>query len=151
MPNFSLNFSRPSSSVVPQYYNFLRLGHDGYEGIVSNMLSNAQALASRLATIEGLELLNDGSSFPIVALRAADPGATDLVTLSHRLRERGWIVPAYTLPPNAEHITVLRMVVKENFSRDMVDMLAHDLREALRSLHAGPGARPGRARTRPHC
>jgi glutamate decarboxylase len=84
-----------------------------------------------------------------VALRAADPQATDLMALSHRLRERGWIVPAYTLPPNAEHITVLRMVVKENFSRDMVDMLAHDVGASMRTLARGePVAHP---RRRPHC
>jgi glutamate decarboxylase len=150
MPNYSLNFSRPSNSVVLQYYNFLRLGHEGYSEIVANTLANAQALARRLGDVEGLQLLNDGSMFPIVALRASDPERTDLTLLSHLLREHGWIVPAYTLPPNAEHITVLRMVVKENFSRDMVDMLAHDLRVAMHALH-GPGKRERRARTRPHC
>ena len=151
MPNYSLNFSRPSSSVVLQYFNFLRLGHAGYAEIVANVLSNARALASKLGKIEGLELLNDGSDFPIVALRASDPERTNLTLLSERLREHGWIVPAYTLPPNAEHLTVLRMVVKENFSRDMVDMLAHDLRTALHTLHAGPSKRERGARTRPHC
>jgi glutamate decarboxylase len=152
MPNYSLNFSRPSNSVVLQYFNFLRLGHAGYKEIVASVLSNAQALAAKLGKIEGLELLNDGSTFPIVALRASDPGGPlDLNDLSHHLRERGWIVPAYTLPPNAEHVTVLRMVVKESFSRDMVDMLAHDVHEAVHSLKAGPGARAHKARTRPHC
>lgn len=150
MPNYSLNFSRPSASVVLQYFNFLRLGRSGYEQIVSNVLANAQALARRLAPIDGVELLNDGSTFPIVALRASDPSKTDLTELSHRLRERGWIVPAYTLPPNAQHITVLRMVVKESFSRDMVDMLAHDVHEALRAMKRGNG-RAARERTRPHC
>jgi glutamate decarboxylase len=150
MPNYSLNFSRPSSSVVLQYFAFLRLGHSGYEEIVANVLANASALADKLASIDGLELINDGSNFPIVALRAADPKETDLVTLSHLLRERGWIVPAYTLPPNAEHVSVLRMVVKENFSRDMVDMLAHDVHVAMQTLRAlaeGTNAhshRPGR-------
>jgi glutamate decarboxylase len=152
MPNYSLNFSRPSNSVVLQYFNFLRLGHAGYREIVMNVLSNAQALASKLGAIDGLELLNDGSTFPIVALRASDPdGSLDLTKLSHRLREKGWIVPAYTLPPNAEHITVLRIVVKENFSRDMVDMLSRDVHTAVRTLHREGGADPGRPRTRPHC
>jgi glutamate decarboxylase len=151
MPNYSLNFSRPSNSVVLQYYNFLRLGHEGYSQIVANTLANARALARKLGDVEGLQLLNDGSTFPIVALRAADPERTDLTLLSHLLREHGWIVPAYTLPPDAQHITVLRMVVKENFSRDMVDMLAHDLHAALHTLHAGPGSRARRVRTRPHC
>ncbi len=139
MPNYSLNFSRPSNSVVLQYFNFLRLGHAGYEEIVSTVLENAQALGRELAKIDGLELLNDGSQFPIVALRATEPQELDLVMLSHLLRERGWIVPAYTLPANAESITVLRMVVKENFSRDMVDMLAHDLRLSVNGLERVKG------------
>jgi glutamate decarboxylase len=121
MPNYSLNFSRPSNSVVLQYFNFLRLGRSGYEEIVSSVLENAQALGRELGSID-------------VALRATDPEALDLVLVSHLLRERGWIVPAYTLPPNAESVTVLRMVVKENFSRDMVDMLAHDVRHSMRTL-----------------
>ncbi len=67
------------------------------------------------------------------------------------MRERGWIVPAYTLPPNAQHITVLRMVVKENFSRDMVDMLAHDIHVALKALAKCTSTYPERPRDRPHC
>jgi glutamate decarboxylase len=150
MPNYSLNFSRPSSSVILQYFAFLRLGRAGYEQIVRTMLANASTLGARLGAIDGLELVSDGSVFPIVTLRAGDPEQIDLTALSHLLRERGWIVPAYTLPPDAEHITVLRMVVKENFSRDMVDMLAHDIGAALDTLAKGP-ARRGRARRRPHC
>ena len=149
MPNYSLNFSRPSSSVILQYFAFLRLGRAGYEEIVATVLQNAGALAAKLAALDGLELLTDGSQFPIVALRASDPKATDLTALSHALRQRGWIVPAYTLPPNAEHITVLRMVVKENFSRDMVDMLAHDMGSAMKTLTRGEHRH--RARHRPHC
>jgi glutamate decarboxylase len=151
MPNYSLNFSRPSSSVILQYFAFLRLGLSGYRQIVAAVLSNAHALASKLAKIDGLQLLGDASRFPIVALRATDPEATDLVELSHLLRERGWIVPAYTLPPNAEHISVLRMVVKENFSRDMVDILAHDVHGAMGALGRGERAHPHRSRRRPVC
>ncbi len=151
MPNYSLNFSRPSSSVVLQYFAFLRLGRAGYEAIVTSCLDNARALAAKLGAIPGLEPISDGSDFPIVAVRAHDPGRTDLVQLSHLLRERGWIVPAYTLPPNAEHVTVLRMVVKENFSRDMVDMLAHDVRLAMHTLSHEEPIHPHRPRRRPHC
>ena len=82
---------------------------------------------------EGIAV-TDGSQFPIVAVRATDPKALDLLATSHLLRERGWIVPAYPLPANAEHITVMRMVIKENFSRDMADMLAHDVRHSVRTL-----------------
>jgi glutamate decarboxylase len=161
MPNYSLNFSRPSSSVILQYFAFLRLGRGGYAEIVGSVLANAQALAQKLGAIDGLELVNDGSSFPIVAVTTSAGGSSgegagvDLVTLSHRLRERGWIVPAYTLPPNAQHITLLRMVVKENFSRDMADMLAHDVRASMHTLAhertATGGAQQQRGRQRPHC
>jgi glutamate decarboxylase len=151
MPNYSLNFSRPSSSVILQYFAFLRLGREGYENIVATVLANSRALADKLAAIDGLELLTDGSAFPIVALRASDPQELDLTRLSQQLRTRGWIVPAYTLPPNAEHITVLRMVIKENFSRDMVDMLAHDLGLAVHAQRRGQGGAPARPRHRPHC
>jgi len=149
MPNYSLNFSRPSNSVVLQYFNFLHLGLNGYKRIVTTVLENAKALAARLSEVEGLTLLNDGSRFPIVALRADDPDEIDLTALSHRVRERGWIVPAYTLPPNAERITVLRMVVRESFSRDMADLLADDVLGALKSMRGGQA--PRRERTRIHC
>jgi glutamate decarboxylase len=126
MPNYSLNFSRPSNSVLLQYFAFLRLGREGYEQIVAGVLANATALAERLGAIDGLTLFNDPKRCPIVVVRAEDPERIDLTLISQLLRERGWIVPAYTLPPDAEHINVLRMVVKENFSRDMVELLAHD-------------------------
>jgi glutamate decarboxylase len=151
MPNYSLNFSRPSSSVILQYFTFLRLGLEGYREIVASVLANARALAAKLAAIDGLEMLNDASQFPLVVARASDPDRLDLKLVSQLLRQRGWIVPAYTLPPNAEHITVLRLVVKENFSRDMVDMLAHDLHEAIALLEEGPGPQHRRERRRPHC
>ena len=67
------------------------------------------------------------------------------------MRERGWIVPAYALPANAEHITVLRMVIKENLSRDMVDMLTHDVRKATHALAEGSSVHPRRARKRAVC
>jgi len=152
MPNYSLNFSRPSSSVVLQYFAFLRLGHHGYTQIVVNVLANAQALAAKLQAIDRLQLLNDGSTFPIVALRATDPEATDLTKVSHQLRERGWIVPAYTLPANAQQTTVLRMVVRESLSRDMVDMLAHDIHVAVQAQRKPTTTiSPHRPRQRPHC
>ncbi|HUA74222.1 MAG TPA: glutamate decarboxylase [Solirubrobacteraceae bacterium] len=149
MPNYTLNFSRASNSVILQYFNFLRLGREGYREIVASVLENAQALAGKLAAIDGLELLNDGARFPIVVVRASEPETTDLMLLSHLLRERGWIVPAYTLPPNAEHITVLRMVIKENFSRDMVGLLAHDVGASMRVLQHGVPQRSRRAPSRP--
>ncbi len=149
MPNYSLNFSRPSNSVVLQYFNFLRLGRSGYERIMANVMENAQELERRLTEPGHFVGLGDTSTFPIVVVRAADPDALDLFAVSERLRERGWIVPAYSLPANAEHITVMRMVVKENFSRDMVDAFSSDLDSAVEKVLSASGtaeANRGKAR-----
>jgi glutamate decarboxylase len=132
MPNYSLNFSRASNAVLLQYYNFLRLGHEGYERIAANLMENAGELEKTLTASGRFELLNDARYLPVVVVRAtAKDGGVDVFELSERLRERGWIVPAYPLPPNAESISVLRMVVKENFSRDMAEMLGEDIEKAL--------------------
>lgn len=153
MPNYSLNFSRPSNSVILQYYNLLRLGREGYARIAQAMVDNAQALADGLLATGAFEALHDRDSFPVVVVRAKDPERHDVYALSDRLRERGWIVPAYSLPPDAEHVAVLRMVVKESFSRDMVDLLLDDVRRALAG--GGGGARanaPAKGeRARPVC
>lgn len=137
MPNYSLNFSRASNSVLLQYYNFLRLGMEGYRRIASNVMENATALEERLTATGRFELLNDAKYLPVVVVRPKDD--LDIFELSERLRERGWIIPAYTLPPNAESVAVLRMVVKENFSRDMADMLGADVEAAIAKMEGGPG------------
>ena len=139
MANYSLNFSRASNAVLLQYYNFLRLGQEGYERIVGNLMENAGALEKALTAAGRFELLNDARYLPVVVVRPTEQdGGLDVFELSERLRERGWIVPAYTLPPNAESVAVLRMVVKENFSRDMAEMLADDIERALAKLDGKP-------------
>jgi glutamate decarboxylase len=138
MPNYSLNFSRASNAVLLQYYNFLRLGQEGYERIAANLMANAGELEKTLTASGRFELLNDARYLPVVVVRATDKdGGVDVFELSERLRERGWIVPAYPLPPDAESVSVLRMVVKENFSRDMADMLGDDIERALRRIDGG--------------
>ena len=150
MPNYSLNFSRPAvggAAVLQLPASRAR----GYEEIVDNMLANAQALAAKLARVEGLRAAQRRRATSRSSRCGRRPRAgPDLNELSERLREHGWIVPAYTLPPNAEHITVLRIVVKENFSRDMADMLDEDIHRAMHDLNTG-APREHRARTRPHC
>jgi glutamate decarboxylase len=151
MPNYSLNFSRPSSSVILQYFAFLRLGIEGYREIVGAILENSRSLAAKLAKIEGIQPITDASQFPILALRATEREELDLKTISHKLRERGWIVPAYTLPANAEQVEVLRIVVKENFSRDMAELFTADMRSAVSACRAGTTAHSHRQRKRPIC
>jgi glutamate decarboxylase len=154
MANYSLNFSRASNAVLLQYYNFLRLGHEGYERIVGNLMENAGKLEAALTKSGRFELLNDARYLPVVVVRPADvDDGLDVFELSERLRERGWIVPAYTLPPNAESVAVLRMVVKENFSRDMAEMLGEDIERALAKIDgkASPQAKAAGGKQRRIC
>ncbi len=136
MPNYSLNFSRASSMVLLQYYNFLRLGREGYQRVMGNIMDNAHYLEKRLLKTGFFELLNESKYLPVVVVRTADRSlpAETLYRLSDLLRQAGWIVPAYPLPPDAQEVHVLRMVVKENFSRDMAEKLADDVEKAIGQL-----------------
>jgi len=131
MPTYTLNFSRGCTGVIAQYYNFLRLGMEGYRNIVSNMLSNAQYLASMLKKSKHFVMINEGDMFPIVAIRLQDEKTFTVFDLSNKLRERGWVIAAYTLPADAEDIAIMRIVVREHFSHDMADILYQDILNAV--------------------
>src|ERR1700737_3118329 len=133
MPTFTLNFSRPGSQVVGQYYNFLRLGRAGYTQVMHSLRSTARWLGDQLAASKRFELLSDGSTIPMVTFKlAGDPGYTEF-DLSHALRAYGWQVPAYTMPADAEHVSVVRVVVREGLSADMARALRDDTSSALAS------------------
>lgn len=133
MPNYSLNFSKGSSTIIAQYYNFIRLGIKGYRDIMENMQENASFLANKLDKSGKFEVINPDVMFPLVTVKLKDCDFS-VFQLSEKLRQKGWIVPAYTLPANADDIAVLRMVVKESFSKDMVEMLFSDILESIKIL-----------------
>ena len=135
MSNYSLNFSKGSNTIIAQYYNFLRLGFDGYKDIMSNMSENAKYMAQKLLETGKFEVINKDVIFPLVTVKLKDADFT-VFDLSDKLREKGWIVPAYTLPENAQDIAVLRMVIKENLGRDMVECFLEDLMESYKSLES---------------
>ena len=128
MPTFALNFSRPGSQVVAQYYNFLRLGHQGYRAIQQGCQDVAVRLSSAIAQMGPFELLTDGTDLPVFAFRLREDVTNYTVfEISRGLRERGWQVPAYTLPADLENVAVLRIVTRNGFSPDMADTLLDDL------------------------
>jgi glutamate decarboxylase len=132
MPTFALNFSRPGSQVVAQYYNFVRLGRQGYRAVQQGCQDVARRVSSGIAQLGPFELLTDGSDLPVVAFKLRDDVTNYTVfEVSRALRERGWQVPAYTLPANLEHVAVLRIVVRNGFSTDMADILLAHLRRAV--------------------
>ncbi|MFC4605093.1 glutamate decarboxylase [Rhodococcus kronopolitis] len=134
MPTFTLNFSRPGNQVVGQYYNFLRLGRAGYTAIMEALRATAETIAGRIAKIEGVRVITDGSAIPVLAFElTGDPGFT-VFDVSHELRARGWQVPAYTMPADAEDVAVLRVVVREGFSADLGHAMCDDLETVCAQL-----------------
>lgn len=139
MPTFTLNFSRPGNQVVGQYYNFIRLGRDGYKRIMKSLRDTATMISAEIAKMDDMEVVSDGSAMPVLSFRVkGDPGFS-VFDISHELRARGFQVPAYTMPENAEKVAVLRVVVREGFNRDMGWKLVVALRDVLGELRRDGG------------
>jgi glutamate decarboxylase len=135
MPTFALNFSRPGSQVVAQYYNFLRLGFNGYRKVQGYARDVATSLSARIAELGPFELITKGDELPVFAF-ALKPEIDNYTVfdVSNALRERGWLLPAYTFPKNREDLAALRVVVKRGFSHDMADLLIDDIQRQLPRL-----------------
>jgi glutamate decarboxylase len=138
MPTFALNFSRPGGQVAAQYYNFLRLGFDGYRQVQQGCQDVAKYLAAQIAAMGPFELLSGGTDLPVLAFRLADPDKSGYTVfdVSERLRQRGWLVPAYTFPANLQDVAVLRIVVRNGLSQDLAGLLIADLRDQVQALEA---------------
>ena len=141
MPTFALNFSRPGAQVVAQYYNFLRLGFDGYAAVQGYARDVATTLSAQIAELGPFKLLTRGDELPVFAFTLADGiDNYSVFDVSNSLRERGWLLPAYTFPKNREDLAALRVVVKRGFGHDMADLLVEDIKRQLPKLQkqAGP-------------
>jgi glutamate decarboxylase len=140
MPTFALNFSRPASQVAAQYYNFVRLGFEGYRQVQMACQEIAMYLAAEIDGIGPFDLLSRGTDLPVLAFRLRDPAKSgySVFDVSERLRQRGWRVPAYTFPANLQDTAVLRIVVRNGFSRDLATLLISDLRTQVEALEAAP-------------
>ena len=135
MPTFALNFSRPGAQVVAQYYNFLRLGFDGYRKVQMYSRAVATRLSAQIAEIGPFELITSGDQLPVFAFKLKDDVTNFTVfDVSNSLRERGWLLPAYTFPANRTDLAALRVVVKLGFTHDMADLLVNDIQRQLPHL-----------------
>lgn len=143
MPVFQINFSRPAGQIVAQYYDFLRLGRDGYRRVHDAAYATGRYVAQELQNIGLFELLHDSdpaTGIPCVTWRipeGVDLGFT-LYDLADRLRIKGWQVPAYTLTGTASDIAVQRILVRQDVSRDLASLLMDDFREAIEHLGRHP-------------
>ena len=133
-----LNFSRPAAQILGQYYQFIRLGFQGYKAIQSNCMQITQYLHDEIGKMEPFVNYSHKVENPLfiwyMKPEYAKSAKWTLFDLQDRLKQSGWMVPAYTLPKNIEDYVVMRLVVRQGFNRDMADMLLGDIRDAVASL-----------------
>lgn len=143
MRDIALNFSRPGGQIACQYYNFLRLGREGYKKIHSACYDTASYLAAEIEKLGLFEVIFDGQptqGIPAVCWKfkpGTDPGFS-LYDLADRLRGRGWQVPAYSLPANCQDISIQRVLVRHGVSRDLMAQLIGDIKHSLEYLEKHP-------------
>jgi len=141
---FTLNFSGSSAFILAQYYNFVRHGRAGYASLTRAMDANAASLARELAKEDALELVEGAPRLPLVIAKVRDSeqfSGRDLV--AELAQRRGWLVPAYGLPPANDEVQVLRMLVKVNQTRELVDALVSDFHSSIEELRERSAGRPG--------
>lgn len=137
MPTFALNFSRPGGQIIAQYYNFLRLGREGYAKVHNACYDTAEYMAKEIAAIGPFEVIFDGDSqkgIPALAWKIKegfDTRGYTLYDLADRLRSRGWQVPAYSMPAHREDLVIQRILVRHGVSRDLASLLIDDMKRAL--------------------
>jgi glutamate decarboxylase len=147
MPTFALNFSRPGGQIVAQYYTFLRLGKEGYRKVHQAGYETAMYLAAAIGKMGPFEILYNGDprqGIPAVSWKlteGVDHGFT-LFDLADRLRTRGWLVPAYTMPAKRQDMAVQRILVKHGFSRDLASLLLRDYGDAVAHCARHPVTTP---------
>ena len=145
MPTLAINFSRPASQIVAQYYNLIRLGRSGYRAVHEACREVAIELAGQIAELGPFEMLSTGQDLPVLAWKLKEPTNWTLYDLSDRLRDRGWQVPAYRMPANRDEIVLQRIVVRNGFTHDLAGMLLRDLKRHLDWFASQPGFTPSPA------
>ena len=145
MPTFGLNFSRPGGQAVSQYYNFVRLGLEGYRKITRSCRDVGVWLSDEISKIELFEVLYDGrGGIPgcCWTLKKGSEEAFTLYDLADRLRVRGWQVPAYPMASNRSDLVIQRVLARFGLSRDLAGLLVEDLKRAVRHFDEHPPSRP---------
>lgn len=157
MTGGNLNFSRNAAPIIGQFYKFLRHGREGYTRIMRLTVGNAEHLRERLVDSGVFTVMNESQRIPVVALTLQDDiKKYNEFDVSFKVREKGWVLSAYTMPPNAETVNSLRIVVRPHLNRNVIDSLADDIIAACQYLekHGGTATPPdlhSHTKTAPKC
>ena len=141
MPTFALNFSRPGGQIVAQYYNFLRLGIEGYRKIHEACYRTAHYLADKIEKMGMFDIIYNGrGGIPAMSfsLKAEVSPGFNLFDLSDRIRSRGWQIAAYAMPAEREDLVIMRILVRHGVSLDLADLLLADLQRCIAYFAKNP-------------
>jgi len=97
---------------------------------MTNLTRTADYLSDSLEQL-GFVIMSqkNGQGLPLVAFRFKEGEKHyDEFALAHQLRGRSWVVPAYTMAPHTEDLKMLRVVVREDFSKSRCDQLLCDIK-----------------------
>ncbi len=133
-----LNFSRPAAQVLGQYYNFIRYGFEGYREIQQSSMEIARYCHEQIGQMKCFRNYSKDVVNPLF-IWYMNPeydkkAKWTLYDLQAVLQQSGWMVPAYTMPKDIDHLVVMRVVVRQGMSRDMADMLLGDIRNAVKQF-----------------
>ena len=123
----------------------LRLGREGYTRIMRHTLDNAIYLRQRLLDSGYFVIMNETQRIPVVALTLNKKFRKfNEFDVSAKVRERGWVLSAYAMPPDAQEVNSLRIVVRPHLNRTQMDVLANDIISTCGYLeqHGGTASAP---------
>ena len=141
MPTFALNFSRPAGQIAAQYYNFIRLGREGYTRNAQGCVEVGTWLGEQVAKLGLFDLVYDGrGGVPGCCWKIRNEEETNftLYDLADRLRVRGWQIPAYPMPANRGDLVVQRVLARLGVSRDLAGLLIDDMQRAIEFFDKNP-------------
>jgi len=118
------------------YYTVVSEIHHPYEA------KGATGLASKALDAAKKELNDPGHykrGLPVVSFRFCDKFKADYPHVKQEwmqtlLRVKQWIVPNYALPPDAQNQDILRVVVRETVSAELIHKLVQDIVDSTESL-----------------
>ncbi|XWS37522.1 hypothetical protein CRYUN_Cryun19dG0050400 [Craigia yunnanensis] len=137
-PTFTLNFSKGSSQIIAQYYQLIRLGFEGYKNIIENCIDNARVLKEGIEKTGRFDIVSKDVGVPLVAFALKNSSKYNVFEIAESLRKFGWIVPAYTMPADAQNVAVLRVVVREDFGRSLAERLVSHIEQVVKELDSLP-------------
>ncbi|SFN89844.1 glutamate decarboxylase [Cohaesibacter marisflavi] len=127
--SYAISFSRSSSLVVAQYFNFLHFGRAGYGAIIERCMKNARYVAASLEAMGCFDIIST-LSLPVITFSLKSGSALTEEALCRDLGERGWMLPHFAMPQNIG-CNAMRIVIREDMTRNRLDALLDDVADIL--------------------